>query len=231
MDEQTIFLFADYFDRADSEVIGNAWNILDDDSGEGGDIDLANNALLFETTNDLNNRPVASHSFASVSDGRFLFRLGLNFVRSKTDADYALAIQIGDSSSMDVPATTGDIPNTGVGVNLLFAGPMLGLTHHEAIGTVSQGVVTEVGVASGPVDIEVMVDMDAGQYDILVGDTSFGPVSFDTAVSVLDTVRFLTSNMDETSFSASSIDYVFVDSRTLFDAAGTIGTEENSTCD
>ncbi|MGQ0550853.1 MAG: hypothetical protein ACT4PY_14420 [Armatimonadota bacterium] len=205
--EANVFHFADFFNRAASDVVGSGWTITEST----GDIDIASNALFFNVTGNLNNRPLADHTFPAVTD-RLVWRFGFNWTRTGSEITYRLHMQLGQNANMaNPPSETNFWSNAGVGPSLLWAGPDQGMTNHQGFGTAVGTAVTERQVVSGVAHIEVIVNVAANTYDLYISDVlRASGVAFSSAQTSLDKLRFLTWQLSTAPFSGRSFDYTYV---------------------
>ncbi len=206
-DERGVFQFADFFDRADSDVVGRGWAVYEST----GDVDIGGDALVFNLTSDLDNRPVAEHSFGPISDG-LVWRTGFNWVRSPVEQTYRVQMQLGNSLEMANPPPQADtFANAGVGPSLLWAGPDQGMRDQAGLGYQVGQAVTEAGVVSGAADVEVVANVSAGSYDLYVDDVlRASGVAFSSAQTAIDEVRFLTWQVNHVNFPSRQFDYTYV---------------------
>jgi serine/threonine protein kinase len=206
-DESGVFQFADFFDRADSDVVGRGWAVYEST----GDVDIGSDALVFNLTSDLDNRPVADHTFTPISDG-LVWRIGFNWVRSPVEQTYRVQMQLGNSSNMaNPPPETDTFANAGVGPSLLWAGPDQGMRDQDGLGYEIGQAVTEAEVVSGAADVEVVANVSAGSYDLYVDDVlRASGVSFSSAQTAVDEVRFLTWKVNQVNFGSRQFDYTYV---------------------
>lgn len=212
-DEGDVFLFADFFERPDAADPGNDWVVTEAANGTSGDVDLFAGALRFETTADLDNRPIADHAFPAVIDG-VVWRMGMNWQPIGSDDRYRLHLQLGDSEEMSLPsAVPGNFSNQGVGPSLVWASADQGMTDEHALGYEVGGALTQVGVLDGPAVVRVSVIL-AGptpSYAIFLdGDRVASRVEFSTAVEKLDQVRLLTWQVDDAAFASRAFDFLIV---------------------
>lgn len=205
--ENNVFHFADFFNRADADVVGGGWTVTEST----GDVDILSNALVFNTTGNLNNRPLADHTFAAITD-RLVWRSGFTWARTGADLTYRVHLQLGNSAAMANPPTeTNFFSNAGVGPSLLWAGPDQGMTNHQGFGTAVGITVTERQVVSAAAKIEVIVNVTANTYDLYINDVlKASGVAFSSAQASIDQVRFLTWQVTEADFSSRLFDYTYI---------------------
>jgi hypothetical protein len=212
-DEDDVFLFADFFERPNAADPGNDWIVTEAANGTSGDVDLFAGALRFNTTADLDNRPIADHAFPAVIDG-VVWRMGMNWQPNGSDERYRLHLQLGDSEEMSVPsAVPGNFSNQGVGPSLVWASADQGMTDENALGYEVGGALTQVDVVDGPAVVRVSVVL-AGptpSYSIFLdGDLVASRVELSTAVEKLDQVRLLTWQVDDAAFASRAFDFLIV---------------------
>jgi hypothetical protein len=223
-DERGVFPFADFFDRADSDVVGRGWTVYEST----GDVDIGSDALVFNLTSDLDNRPVADHAFAPISDG-LVWRFGFNWVRSPVEQTYRVQMQLGNSVKMaNPPPQTDMFANAGVGPSLLWAGPDQGMRDQGGLGYEVGQAVTEAEVVSGAADVEVVANVSAGSYDLYVdGVLRASGVAFSSAQTAIDEVRFLTWEVNHVNFSSRQFDYTYVRRYVDPEPATSLASEES----
>jgi predicted esterase len=191
-------LFGDDFNYPDSDAVGNGWAV---DEG-GGDVDIFNNRLYFADTNDLDLRPIVSHGFSSTGSGFLSWSFVFDWSRIGSEGTYRIFMQLGKSSEM-----SDFVPDLGVGVNLVWT--FIG-GGHEMLGYIQGGGTTSLTTVSGSTEIQVMVDLDAKSYTVFVeGAGLLCGIPFDNAVA-LDTVRFISDQLNDGNFSGRSFDDVDV---------------------
>ncbi|MGH2405216.1 MAG: hypothetical protein ACRDGN_12250 [bacterium] len=205
--EANVFHFADFFNRANSCCPGMGWTITEST----GDIDIASNALFFNDPANLNNRPVADHTFPVITE-RLVWRFGFNWDRTGSETTYRLHMQLGNSANMaNPPSETNFWSNAGVGPSLLWAGPDQGMANHEGFGTVIGTTATQRQIVAGVAHIEVIVNVAGRTYDLYISDVlSASGVAFSSAQTSLDRLRLLTWQLSTAPFSGRSFDYTYV---------------------
>jgi len=178
--------FTDSFTRANSSTVGNCW-VEELETGSA-DAIINSNRLELNSSDELQ-APRISRTFTQVSTGLVKWTYVFNWHRL-IEGGYELWMQLGNSSTMVDPATS---DNTGVAVNLKWAGPNDGMTNHEGFGYVQGASTTEVAIVSGGVGndhtIEVIADLDLNTFTLKIDDvTQASGVAFDNNVNI-DAVR------------------------------------------
>jgi hypothetical protein len=192
-------LFADAFDRADSDALGNGWLELE---ASGAVAALQGGRLCFPDTSDLANRPQVRASFQRVSTGQLVWTFDFDWKKTGAEGTYRVLMQLGDGALM-----LSDEANEGVGVNLVWnnAGGI-----HESLAYRSAGRMTGLGVVSGLAQIEVRADLAARQYTVLVNGTALGSgLPFDDPVE-LDTVRLMADVINERNYAGRCFDNLVI---------------------
>ena len=196
--------FTDDFNRANSATVGNCW--VEELETGGADATIATNRLQLSSSDELN-APRISHTFTQVSTGSLSWSYVFNWDRTGAEGTYGLWMQLGNSATMVDPATS---DNTGVAVNLKWAGTNRGMTNDEGFGYVQGAAVTEVLVVSGgPANdhtIEVIADLDLNTFELKIDDvTQASGVAFDNNVNI-DAVRIYSDEIDDSNFANREFD-------------------------
>lgn len=202
-------IFSDDFNRPDSDTVGAGWTVLEDGST---DIDIFNNSLHFDvTTGSLENRPMAYHTFSTVSSGTlywtFDFSWSANPDYFDVLNDYKIYMQLGDSSSMTYDINDPEL-DEGIGVNLVW-GDILGIDEYLAY---INGGYTGLALMSGSNNIEVLVDLDADIFSLKIDSFTANGLPLAGGILSIDTVRFYTYGTNPTSlyFNPRSFDNVLI---------------------
>ena len=196
--------FIDDFNRGTTASVGNCW--VEELETGGADATIATNRLQLSSTDELN-APRISHTFTQVSTGSLIWSYVFNWDRTGAEGTYGLWMQLGNSALMVDPATS---DNTGVAVNLKWAGTNRGMTNDEGFGYVQGAAVTEVAVVSGgPANdhtIEVIADLDLNTFTLKIDDVvQASDVAFDNNVNI-DAVRIYADEIDDTNFANREFD-------------------------
>jgi hypothetical protein len=209
-DANTVFHYADLFDRADSGDVGAGWILRDGNTGFAGNIDLLNGALYFESVNQADNRPIADHTFPTIGT-ELVWRVGFNWQRTGVENTYRLHLQMGNSGAMEAVPSTAIFSQVGVGPSLVWVSPDQGAAAHETLGYEVAQAFTEMSVISGRADIEVIAYIGGGAYDVFVDGALFVEgAPFSTAQSQLDQIRLMPFDIGHDSFASRDFDYVIV---------------------
>ena len=128
------------FYRSDNDTVGNGW--LETESGSG-NAKISSNRLVFDTLDDLN-VPVVVHTFSPQTSGLLNWTFIFNFERTGAEGTYEFWMQLGNNATFVSPATS---DNTGVAVNLKWAGTNRGMNNDEGFGYV-QGLPRDPGEKS-----------------------------------------------------------------------------------
>ena len=200
----TALPFTDDFNRGTTATVGNCW--VEELETGGADATIATNRLQLSSTDELN-APRISHTFTQVSTGSLIWSYVFNWDRTGAEGTYGLWMQLGNSALMVDPATS---DNTGVAVNLKWAGTNRGMTNNEGFGYVQGAAVTEVAVVSGgPANdhtIEVIANLDLNTFVLKIDDVvQASGVAFDNNVSI-DAVRIYSDEVDDSNFANREFD-------------------------
>jgi hypothetical protein len=195
--EGAVDLLSDAFDRPDSPVVGEGWV---EEEQAGATVSVAGGRLYFDHSSDTVLRALVKRSLAGVSAGTLRWSFDFDWARTGSEGTYGVHMQLGDAGQMSDSGL-----DDGIGVNLVWAN--IGGVH-QSLGYRDGGVETALAVVSGPVHISVDADLDAGTYTVAVdGGAVRSGMPFDAEVP-LDTVRFLTNNLNGQNFSGRAIDNV-----------------------
>jgi hypothetical protein len=190
-------LLSDDFNRTDDSEIGQNWVEVEQ---VGAAAVIAANQLFFADTSDVTNRPLVRRSFAPVSTGSLQWDFDFDWTRTGDEGTYRFLMQLGDSATMNDGSQ-----DAGAGVNLVWT--TINGTH-QSLGRRNAGVDTALAVINGPTHISVVADLDTHTYSVAVNGSVVGAgIPFD-ANGPLNTVRFLTDNLNEANFSGRTIDNV-----------------------
>ncbi|MCH7876528.1 MAG: DUF2341 domain-containing protein, partial [Gemmatimonadetes bacterium] len=203
--------FTDNFTRANSSSVGNGW--VDTESGSD-DAKISNNRLVFDANN-LTNSPIVQHTFTSVSSGFLRWTYVFNWDRTGAECCYEVWMQLGNSATMVSPSTSN---NTGVAVNLKWAGTSNGMTNHEGFGYVQGASTTEVAVVSGGSGndhtIEVIANLDNNTFTLKIdGTVQASGVAFDNNVAI-DAVRIYADELGGGNFATREFDDLTIETVT-----------------
>ncbi|MCB9107480.1 MAG: hypothetical protein H6633_24970 [Anaerolineales bacterium] len=179
-------LLIDTFDRANSSLVGNGWTEVED---SGAEVGISSNHLHFIDTSDRENRPIVQHKFDKVPSGKLTWEFEFDWERGNGEGSYQLLMQLGDSDLMRDSSQ-----NIGAGINLIWT-QIDG--NHEMLGYRQNGTDNSLTKLSGLSRISVTADLDNFTYMVAVNDQLIeDEIPFDEKVS-LDTVRFLTHELNE----------------------------------
>ncbi len=205
-------LFADDFDRPDSDHVGNDWLEVESDSR----LEAREGRLAVDARDD-NLRPIAARRFPAQSSGVVVWSFELDFKRTGGEKDYAFWMQLGNGAKMaaaqeratgsDMGARYDEARRRGVAVNLKWGGPKNGLDTHEGLGVAVDGRVRQFATVSGPHIVTVRADLDRRTYEVEVGGARVEGVAFDDDVAI-DTVRFFADRLNLQHFGSREIDDV-----------------------
>ncbi len=208
-------VFADLFDRQDSQALGNRWVEVESDSK----VAVSDGTLLFDPKDD-DLRPMTFHTFSAQSSGYVRWSFEMNFRRTGNERSYGIWMQLGNRKQMNET----EPKETGVAVNLKWGGPDRGLLSHEGFGYVVDGEVTHVATVSGRQLVTVEVDLDRQVYSLEVGGERVEGVPFENRVEV-DTVRFFADAVNGMNFESLRIDNVMVSRATAVAAVSGEGSD------
>ncbi|MEE9604495.1 MAG: hypothetical protein V3V70_02895, partial [Candidatus Scalindua sp.] len=196
-------LFEDSFQRLDSEVVGNGWIEIESSSL----VKIKNGKLVFDAFDD-SFRPLIYHTYLSQSSGIITWTFDFNFQRTGSEGMYSFWMQLGQGNLMNDTSPM----EQGVAVNLKWGGPNNGLTTHEGLSYVVDGLVTQVATVSGGNErITVSLDLDSNTYNVSIGGQEVTNIPLENNVSI-DTVRFFAHNLNSNNFAYREIDNVVIDS-------------------
>lgn len=194
--------FFDDFERADSFAVGNCWTEYE----SGGNVQIRDGKLFLEA-DDSAISPIVLHTFTPQASGHLRWSFEFDWDNDNTsEGRYEVWMQLGDSSQMVNSAGN----HQGVGVNMLW-GRNTTLTSHETLAYHSGGNDIPIAALFDLHFIEVIVDLDAHTYEILVDGSSWAAgVPFDNNVDI-DAVRFYTHDLNGGRFLGETFDDVRVE--------------------
>jgi len=207
--EGTIILLNDSFDRPNSQMVGSGWVELE---SSGATVSIAGNKLFFDDTSDVPHRPLVRRSFTPVDSGILQWDFDFDWTRTSGDSNHELWMQLGDSTLM-VNSPSGSTQFNGVGVNLRWGGFGDADQNLVARQDATMGGPTPLTIISGPTHVSVTADLATRTYSVTIDGVVVGSrLNFDNlgTVSKLDTVRFLTNNLNESNFSGRTFDNVII---------------------
>ncbi len=220
-DESDVFVFADYFGRADGVTVGGAWA----EQEEGGlQVRLDGGSLDYSVTLDARLlTPSVWAAFGELSAGRVLVRTKWNWSETSTpgqvDDQYAVAVQVGSFGANTTSATSGSsfstsdvIATVAWGKNFysLDAGGELALSNSATRTTVLGGF-----DGSDIVDLTIdfatdQVSADPDGPGVIAGVAA----AFSDPAATLKDIRIWTSKVNATGgnepFPSRKFDYVYV---------------------
>jgi hypothetical protein len=192
-------LLEDGFDRRDSREVGEGWVEVE---GRKAFVGIAKNRLFFADTSDVVNRPQVRRSFTEAATGTLQWDFDFDWARTGDESIYRVMMQLGDGGAM-----TGDSPDAGVGVNLVWS---VIDGEHQRLGYGKGGILTSLKEVSGGARISVTADLASRTYAVSVdGESLQTGIPFDAEVP-LNTVRYLTDQLNEDHFSGRSFDNVVI---------------------
>jgi hypothetical protein len=195
-------LFSDNFNRGNIAAVGNSWVEVEQAEAT---VSIGNNQLFFDNTSDAVNRPLVRHGFSPVSTGTVRWDLDFNWTRTGNEGTYRFLMQLGNSTAMNDNSQNG-----GAGVNLIWTS-INGI--QESLGYRQGSIDTALSVVSGSATISVVANLDNRTYSVAVNGSTVGSViPFDANVTSLNTVRFLTDNLNDANISGRTIDNLSVSS-------------------
>lgn len=192
-------VFSDNFTRANSTTLGNGWT----ESGSSGDATIFGNMLYFDVAGG-NLSPIASHTFAAQTTP-FVVEFDFTFARTGSDSTYAVYMQLGSSGQM----STSSIKN-GIGPNLKWAGrsgtqSVGGMETHEGFGFEQGTSTVQIAQVNTYTHIMIWIDPVNHEFKVLAGGF-YGAGTFENNINSIDTIRFMTNNLSNSSFTARIID-------------------------
>ncbi|MCA9991964.1 MAG: hypothetical protein KDE29_13295, partial [Anaerolineales bacterium] len=192
-------LFEDDFNRSDSNTVGNGWLESNPSNTQTA---IQSNRLCVTDASDVVNRPLVKHTFTAVSSGLVVWQFDFDWARNRSDDDYLVFMQLGNSGAM-----SDDNQDSGVAVNLVW----------QRVNGVQETLSYRPGnnaltTISGSATIMVLLDFDAGTYDVFV-DGNLQASAIPLGTSSIDTVRFFTSLLNERRFSGRCFDNLTIETR------------------
>jgi hypothetical protein len=192
-------LLSDTFDRPDSPVVGAGWVELE---ATGARVSIAGNRLFFDESSDIVRRAQVSRGFAPAGSGTLRWEFDFDWARTGREGTYGVHMQLGENGLMSESEE-----DDGIGVNLIWTS-IDGA--HQSLGYSVGGMLTPLAVVSGLAGVSVEVDLEDRTYSVAVdGEVAQSGIPFDADVA-LDTVRFLTDNLNEQNFSGRAFDNVVI---------------------
>jgi uncharacterized membrane protein len=192
-------LLQDSFDREDGRSAGPGWVEVEE---VGASAAVGNQKLFFADASDIVNRPLVRGLFTQASTGTLQWDLDFDWARSGPERGYRVLMQLGDGGIMSDSA-----PYAGAGVSLVWT-VINGV--HQSLGYRQGGVDNALAVLSGPAAISVTADLDRRTYSVSVNGAVLGSGIPFAANVALDTVRFLTTNLNEENISGRTFDNVVI---------------------
>lgn len=194
-------IFTDGFGRPDAPRVGKRWVERETASR----VSVDRGTLQFDPADDAVH-PQIYHHLRTQPNGAIEWSFDLGWQRTGAEDDYSFWMQMGDwyGFSADEPRSGG------VAVNLVWGGPSAGLDRHEAIGWVLDGVVHEIGVASGATRVTVEADMDARTYTVAFGVHVVENIPFDDDVTTVDAIRYFNHATNAAAFASRFVDNVSI---------------------
>lgn len=184
-DEGKVYWFADFFDRPDSTVVGNGWT----EWNQGGDVEIASNALVIKPTGDANPPQVGvwQNFPLGAIPGDFTVTLRWTMPGNDESIWSFWGVNLGAAASM-----TPSDRKAGVGVGL-YNGESLGLSGTEVMSN-DMSSALETGI-HGTHTFRLVVKRATKTYDYWRdGVLRQSAVPFANPLSVLDAVRIGADN-------------------------------------
>ena len=219
---QSTIIFEDSFNHGDDAIVGNGWVEVENGSATA---EISINKLKLNA-HDQVNRPVVTHSFPKQTSGNIRWTFVHEISRTGSEGVYEVFMQLGEGAIMTDPSSS---DNTGVAVNLKWAGPNQGMNNHEGFGHVNGTTGTQMAVisggggsnAGGQTTIMVDIDLDLKLFRIslsgpgfISGLTSKTGIGFDNDVDI-DTVRFYYDAFHEKNFATRNFGDIKIEQMTL----------------
>lgn len=214
-DEDAVFHFADFFDRADDEALGGDWRVTADGPQQ---VAVRRGSMYFAVTDNAKNRPVVDHDFAPLT-GRFAFAIGFDWRRALTSETlYRVQLQLRDAAEVapdagpEVPPASGDeVYGARAGPSLVWSGPGDGLSAHETLAWQGPAGLNEIGRMRGRSRIEGRGNLDLATYDLyLNGGLVVEDAVFANPLPELDQLRVMTWEVLSDAFAPRELRFVFV---------------------
>jgi hypothetical protein len=201
-------IFADDFDRADADTVGNDW------TGRGS-TKIKDQALFFDLKEE-EFRPRVERTFPIQERGKFTMSFVMDWLR-ESEATWSFHIQLGHSKEFPRLLAYKEDLAKGIAVNLLWGGKEpVNFEASGSFGYVRDGKFKPLfslndnqrseTVIDKPV-ITVTVDLDAGTYAVKCNDKTYSDLPFDNKVPI-DTIRFISNGCSKNGFARNSIDAV-----------------------
>ncbi len=230
--EDTVFHFADFFDRADSDTVGNGWTESEsaaDDLRLGYAAGNTTDGQLWflDTNNDDSNRPSGTHGFTALAQ-RMNWRFGFDWSRIGAEGTYRVHMQLGQASGMQSPPTS--VPsNAGVGPSLSWTWTGTAAQLQSEVGGSYTAIVDLNAYAR--IDVLAVFGSMSPRYNVLVnGSAVASNLSFSGTVTALDAVRFYVWQLTAGNFDPRGIRYVIVRPLVTIEPTVTAGTAEPDPC-
>ena len=199
-------IFADNFDRADAEDLGNEW-------ASKGAVVLKNKSLLFQAKEE-EFRPRTKRSFPIQKSGKFTVTFLMDWLRV-SEGTWGFYMQLGDSEAMAKRLVYLQDLSKGIGINLIWGGGEL-VSHQKtgSFGYARAGEFKPLFVVNDRANKEsvvpkplvtIEVDVDAKRYAITFNGKTYPNLPFDHD-GPIDTIRFIANGCSESGFSKSAID-------------------------
>jgi hypothetical protein len=223
-----VFRFADFFNRDNSTDIGNGWDV---DESNNTDVRILDRHLDFTVPADAPNRPSVSRAFNGLGD-RLEWRFGFDWVRSGSEGNYRVHMQLGQTSAMQDPPPTAGYPLDGIGPSLVWAGPHDAMADHQGFGVISPaGTVSQADIVSGRKAIRVVANMTEMKFDLHVGGQLVrSDAEFVQSITTIDRVRFLTSSIHASNITPRRFGYVILRPLVEPEPVVTLGAQEDDLC-
>jgi len=195
-------VFSDSFNRPNSDTIGNAW-VENEVRGARSAVD--GQRLCFLETSDKAVSPQVLHRFKGNPSSFVEWKFQFDWARTGPGSDYQLFMQLGDADLM----IASDV-RQGVAVNLVWSAVD---GAHEMLGYYDATSVSPLSVLSGQATLVVVTNPMSHTYEVFVDQTSAGSgIPYDQEVAV-NSIRILTSELDDANFHGRCFDSLVISLR------------------
>src|SRR5690606_7103925 len=200
-------LFHDDFSRPDSSSPGNNWT---ENESKSTAAKIGSDRLVLTPTDEAYS-PTLTQQFSQQTEGTIELTYDFDWTMTSSENTYGVHVQLGDSSIM-----SGADSDSGVAVDIKWAGPAYGMTDHEGLGYVDSNANTvQLAQASGPTTVKAIVDLDANTFDLDINpiDGVVEATGIDLVNNVsIDTLRIFTDSVNYRKFSNRAFDNILIQS-------------------
>ncbi len=236
-DENEVFHFADFFERSDSNAIGNGWT---EDEPNAVSVRLENGAIQVFNTGNAAYSPRLQRSIDPVSTGVWRWRYGFDWdmvgnPSGPDDVDYAVYMQLGDATKFDdTPEDATDrLGSFYTAMWFVQLGPGGGFAGHNWLYFLtSANFVESYGGLAGFHDMTVDSDLE-DQTNLLsidgIAQASKGVT--DPTVTELNAIRLLGHRLNMGQIEGGRFDYVLVRPLVATEPTVSDGTPDLNLCD